>query len=410
MATVTSTRGTNNRRRTRSVSRPTLYSFDQSNISNIIKDEDMREKLGINDGQFFEMKSGNSAPQGYDNDNYDYYFWKNGAWSRYTGNDRSMEPGYYTGIKKGQSLSGTSGATTSSTSAPTGGYLHLNDRTAPVITPNYGAYTYSEWMSDTNPWGATNFDNIRSLGNIYGDIDTEEELNILAQLQGAQGAINYINSNSGENPLFVNNQFTGNADAVKRAAALLGKYAASDEGKPFYEQLRRGYASLDNMDKYKAYAATKGWTDADGIEDRNYLNEARNSVDGRYNGARFFMNYAGDKTWGTLANEFARNNRFREDYTVNGKHVMDRLNRDAGLGDRRTLIQIYNDIISKNPDLTNDDERKYRIFRDMTKRRFKLDNNFWNRYGLLPWARDNVYGTGNIRFKNGGQIFRMLFV
>lgn len=46
---------------------------------------------------------------------------------------------------------------TPSTPAPTGGYLHLNDKTAPVITPNYGAYTYSEWMSDTNPWGAKKF-------------------------------------------------------------------------------------------------------------------------------------------------------------------------------------------------------------------------------------------------------------
>lgn len=304
----------------------------------------------------------------------------------------------------------STGTSSTSTSTPTGGYLHLNDKTAPVNTPNYGAYTYSEWSNAENPW-ARNAGNIRSLGNIYGDIDTAEELGILAKLQGAQAAMKYINDNSGGKTLFSGDQFTGIGDDVKLAAALLGKYAASDEGKPFYEQLRRGYASIDNMDKYAAYDAVKDWTGSDGGADKNYLNEARNSVDGRYNGARFFMDYAGDKTWGTLANEFARNNRFREDYTVNGKHVMDRLNRDAGLGDGRTLIQIYNDIITKNQNQKNlDDETRYRIFRDMTRRRFKLDNNFWNKYGLMDFARNYVYGADNIRFKDGGQIFRMLFV
>ena len=297
---------------------------------------------------------------------------------------------------------------TSSTSTPTGSYLHLNDKTAPVITPNNGAYTYNEWTN-------SGFSNLGSLSNIYGDIDTKDELGIIGQLGISRAALDYINKGF-KNPVFDDNgNYIGRDADVKNAAILLNKYANTEEGKPFREQLIRGQATLPNLAKYEAYQKTNEWTDNTDI---NYLNEARNSVDKKYNGAHFFMDYAGDKTWGTLANEFARNNKFREDYTVNGKHVMDRLNRDAGLGDGRTLIQIYNDIINKNPDLMNDDERKYRIFRDMTRRRFKLDNNFWNRYSLLPWSRDFLYGNNDIVFKGasiptqkeGGQIFRMLFV
>lgn len=341
---------------------------------------------------------------------------QNGGWGKYT----YMEDG----VPKTVDLTdlnifyrhnpGTTTSTTgtSNTSTPTGSYLHLNDKTAPANTPNYDAYTYSEWSNDKNPW-ARNVENIRSLGNIYGDIDTAEELGILAQLQGAQNAINYINTKA-KKSLFDNSQFTGNADDVKRAAALLGQYATTAEGKPFYEQLRRGYASLDNMDKYAAYDAVKDWKDINGkgdaAMDKHYLNEALNSRDKRYRGAQFFRKYAGDKTWGNLANQFARNNRFRDDYTVDENHVKDRLNRDAGLGNGRKLIDIYNDIIKNSPNIK--DEQAYAIFRDMTRRRFKMDNDFWNRHATyLSGIRDKVVGADEVIFKKeGGQIFNMLFV
>jgi len=194
----------------------------------------------------------------------------------------------------------------------------------------------------------------------------------------------------------------------------LGQYAATAEGKPFYEQLRRGYASIDNMNRYAAYDAVKDWKDINGAGDaamdKNYLNEALNSRDKRYRGAQFFRKYAGDKTWGNLANQFARNNRFREDYTVDENHIMERLNRDAGLGNGRKLIDIYNDIINNSPNIT--DEQAYALFRDMTRRRFKMDNDFWNRHALyLKGIRNQVIGANDVLFeKEGGQIFRMLFV
>lgn len=98
-----------------------------------------------------------------------------------------------------------------------------------------------------------------------------------------------------------------------------------------------------------------------------------------YRGALFFRKYAGDQTWGNLANQFATNNRFRDDrYTVDENHIMERLNRDAGLGNGRKLIDIYNDIINNSPNIT--DEQAYALFRDMTRRRFKMDNDFWNRH------------------------------
>lgn len=295
--------------------------------------------------------------------------------------------------------------TAPSTSVPTGSYFHLNDRTAPVIAPNYGAYTYSEWMNTENPW-ARNVENIRSLGNIYGDIDTAEELGILAQLQGAQGAMDYINNQS-KKELFKDRRFVGDANDVRTAATLLGKYATTDEGKPFNEQLRRGYASIDNMNRYAAYDAARNWQDQ---SDKNYLNQSLNSRDKMYRGAQFFRKYAGDKTWGNLANQFASNNRFRDDhYTVDEKHIMDRLNRDAGLGNGRKLIDIYNDIINNSPNIT--DEQAYALFRDMTRRRFKIDNDFWNRHAkYLSGIRNKVIGADEVLFKNGGQIFRMLFV
>jgi hypothetical protein len=97
---------------------------------------------------------------------------------------------------------------------------------------------------------------------------------------------------------------------------------------------------------------------------------------------------------------------------------MDRLNRDAGLGNGRKLIEIYNDIINNSRDSDGRDlltpEQRYRIFRDMTRRRFKLNNDFWNRAengrASLKGIRDKVYSNEDILFKNGGQIFRMLFV
>lgn len=130
-----------------------------------------------------------------------------------------------------------------------------------------------------------------------------------------------------------------------------------------------------------------------------------------YRGAQFFRKYAGDKTWGNLANQFARNNRFRDDhYTVDEEHVMDRLNRDAGLGNGRKLIDIYNDIINNSPNIK--DEQAYALFRDMTRRRFKMDNDFWNRHApYLAGIRNKVIGADDVLFeKEGGQIFRMLFV
>jgi len=129
-----------------------------------------------------------------------------------------------------------------------------------------------------------------------------------------------------------------------------------------------------------------------------------------YRGAQFYRKYAGDKTWGNLANQFAVNNLFRKDYTVDADHVMGRLNRDAGLGNGRKLIDIYNDIINNSPNIT--DEQAYAIFRDMTRRRFKMDNDFWNRHATyLSGIRDKVVGADETLFKkDGGQIFRMLFV
>lgn len=393
-------------RRTITTRRPSPVDFSNDNLQNIIPSS-MISNLPYQSGQYFQMIKGQNAPQDYSN--YDYQVWdttKN-AWSPFTGADTSMKPGYYIRIKKGQSPSGTSGTTSSSTSTPTGSYFHLNDKTAPVNTPNYGAYTYNEWMNDENPWGR-DAENLLSLGNIFGDIDTAEELGILAKLRGAQGAMQYINDNSGGKALFKDNQFIGTPDDVKLAATLFGKYANTDAGKPFNEQLRRGYASLDNMNKYAAYDAVKGWTDT---SDKNYLNQALNSRDKMYRGAQFFRKYAGDKTWGTLANQFASNNRFRDDhYTVDEKHVMDRLNRDAGLSNGRKLIDIYNDIINNNPNISN--EQAYALFRDMTRRRFRMDNDFWNRHApYLAGIRNKVIGADEVLFeKEGGQIFRMLFV
>ena len=128
-----------------------------------------------------------------------------------------------------------------------------------------------------------------------------------------------------------------------------------------------------------------------------------------YRGAQFYRKYAGDKTWGNLANQLAVNNLFRKNYTVDENHIMDRLKRDAGLGNGRKLIDIYNDII-KNSNLT--DEQAYALFRDMTRRRFKMDNDFWNRHApYLSGIRNKVVGADEVVFeKEGGQIFRMLFV
>ena len=288
--------------------------------------------------------------------------------------------------------------------------FRMNSNSAPVPTVNNSAYTYNEWQN--RPWQSY-FDDLQSLSSIYGNIDTADEFNIIGKYNGLRDYVNnnYVGADNVKKALFNDQgQFVGTDKDVAGAAALINTYLTTDaKGKEYANQLMRGQATLPMLNKYAAYAATKDWGAA-GEDDRNYLNDARNRVDGKYNGARFFMDYAGDKTWGTLANEFARNNRFREDYTVNGKHVMERLNRDAGLGDGRTLIQIYNDIINKNTNLANNDEAKYRIFRDMTRRRFKLDDNFWRKYNLVPFARDNVYGDNNIMFKEGGQIFRMLFV
>lgn len=291
--------------------------------------------------------------------------------------------------------------------------FRLNSNTPPVSTPNNKAYSYNEWKNGQ-------LGDLRPLANIYGDIDTANEFNIIRNLEGGQDAIDYINNNfvdaSGNlKALFDSTGFRGTNEQLKAAASLLNEYLTSDQGKNLATKLRRGYASLDNIDKYEAYDAVKDWQDisgeGDAAMDKNYLNQALNSRDKMYRGAQFFRKYAGNKTWGNLANQFARNNRFRDDhYTVDEEHVMDRLNRDAGLGNGRKLIDIYNDIINNSPNIK--DEQAYALFRDMTRRRFKMDNDFWNRHApYLAGIRNKVIGADDVLFeKEGGQIFRMLFV
>ena len=403
------TRGTTTQSST--VLRPSPVDFSNDNFQDIIPVE-LRSNLP-SQGQYFRMEEGQSAPQDYSG--YDYKIWDatNKIWSPFTGNDRNMTPGYYIRIRK-QSPSGTIGTTSSSTSTPTGSYFHFNDKTAPVNTLNNGAYTYKEWQQGT-PWG-DNFDGLQLLSNIYGDIDTADEFKIIAGLDS--GLRNYVNSSYNKKQLFDNDgNWIGDNNDIAGAAALINKYLTTDtQGKEYATKLMRGQATLPMLDKYKAYAATKDWTGQEGQADRDYLNEARNSIDKKYNGANFFKKYAGNKTWGTLANEFAQNDYFRNDYVVDAQHVMDRLNRDAGNG--RKLIEIYNDIINNSRGSDGKDlltpEQRYRIFRDMTRRRFKLNNDFWNRAENgkvnLKGIRDKVYGNEDILFKEGGQIFRMLFV
>lgn len=111
------------------------------------------------------------------------------TWGTYRYNDESGEQNVkldpsniFYRLNPGLNSNPTSNTpSTPSTPTSTGNYLHLNDRTVPSNAPNYGAYTYNEWRNNDNPWGQ-NVENIRSLGNIYGDIDTEDELNILAHL------------------------------------------------------------------------------------------------------------------------------------------------------------------------------------------------------------------------------------
>lgn len=295
------------------------------------------------------------------------------------------------------------------TPTASGAAFNLNSNTPPPAPSNDNAYSYNEWKAGT-PWGG-DFNQLQTLSNIYGDIDTRDEFNIINGLgQRGQAALSYINdnyidANGNKKSLFTDGQFTGTDDELKAASALLNQYLTNDAvGKELATQLRRGQATLPMLDRYRAYSEFNG-----DDRDRRYLNEALNSRDKMYRGHQFYRKYAGDKTWGTLANQFATNNRFIDDhYTVGAEHVMDRLNRDAGLGNGRKLIEIYNDIINKG-NLT--DEQAYDLFRDMTRRRFKMDNDFWNRHAAyLSGIRNKVVGTDEVIFKEGGQIFKMLFV
>ena len=290
-----------------------------------------------------------------------------------------------------------------------GAAFRLNSNTPPTIPSNDNAYSYNEWKAGTPLVG--NLNQLQLLSNIYGDIDTRDEFNIINGLgSNGQAALSYINdnyidANGNKKSLFNNGQFTGTDDELKAAAALLNQYLTNDAvGKEFATQLRRGQATLPMLDRYKAYSEFSGEGD-----DKIYLNQALNSRDKMYRGAQFYRKYAGDKTWGNLANQLAVNNLFRKNYTVDENHIMDRLKRDAGLGNGRKLIDIYNDII-KNSNLT--DEQAYALFRDMTRRRFKMDNDFWNRHApYLSGIRNKVVGADEVVFeKEGGQIFRMLFV
>ena len=290
------------------------------------------------------------------------------------------------------------------TPTASGTAFRLNSNTPPPAPSNDNAYSYNEWKNGS-------FDGLQALSGIYGDIDTRDEFNIINGLgSNGQAALNYINdnyidANGNKKALFTNGQFTGTDDELKAAAALLNQYLTNDNaGKEFATQLRRGQATLPMLDRYKAYGEFNGEGD-----DKIYLNQALNSRDKMYRGAQFYRRYAGDKTWGNLANQFAVNNLFRKYYTVDADHVMDRLNRDAGLGNGRKLIDIYNDIINKG---NLNDEQAYAIFRDMTRRRFKMDNDFWNRHATyLSGIRNKVVGADEVVFeKEGGQIFRMLFV
>lgn len=404
------------------VLRPTPVVFNDDNLSSIISDENMRSHLPYQNGEYFQMVTGQNAPQNFSG--YDYKVWDatNNTWSPFEGDDKHMEPGYYIRTRK-QSPSGTSG-TSGTTTYNTFNGLDLGF-TAPQQPAATSPYNYSWYNTNRN-----NLSEYQDLGKNYNEAIKNRNLDF-ASFQSLQKFLNpdiYKGMDANNDNSIDVDEYNKFLETEANKAKFYNSFSNNSWLNPTAKEYYTFFKDKKGLDKIQAYndymrllygqdleETTQGDNNAAAI---NYLiNETPASpgddkykLGKAYNEALQRGDIAMAKRLSLYMNQQGINHYGYNDHFDLG-HQQGRWNRKLSNG--QTVGQFLDWIYEQNKEKPLDSQLLYDIIRKTTKWNFDLNDNFWNSLGDRAKAYDlkNKYAQSHQpNFKEGGQIFRMLFV
>lgn len=418
---------TRKKRSTSTIKRPTTVEYKPDNIQGVINNTSMIDALpdaAKNGGTYFVMEQRYNAPANWDPANNDYYWWHNNAWEKYNGTDRTMKKGSYIAIpKSAQNPSGTtpSNSTTNNTSF---NGLDLGF-TAPQQPAATSPYNYSWYNANRN-----NLLEYQDLGKNYNEAIKNRNLSF-ENFQNLQKFLNpdiYKGMDADSNRNITVEEYNKFLEAEANKNKFYGSFSndswLNPTGKEYYTFFK-DKKGLDKIQMYNDYRrllygqdlddTTRGDNNTFAI---NYLinNTPASPGDDKYKLGKAYNEalQRGDtdtaKRLSLYMNQQGINHYGYNDHFDLG-HQQGRWNRELSNG--QTVGKFLDWVYEQNKENPLDSQLLYDIVRKATKWNFDLNDNFWNSLGDRAKAYDlkNKYAQSHQpSFKEGGQIFRMLFV